>query len=189
MSEELTDHDLIQRIRNGDESAATALHRRYAVRLHRLAERKISISSRPTAEPEDIVQSVFKSLFRGVNSGSYQAPDSQSLWSLLAVIAIHKISRRVSRSRSVKARAFPTTAEGEPTFEEESQVSPEQFESSVQEVLEMLSPLEQSVARLRIEGYLVEEISDKLGRSARTIERNLQQIRQKLSELLDDEDP
>ena len=70
---ELTDRMLVARLKDGDETAATELYRRYAGRLHGLADRQMSAGIRRTHEPDDSVQSAFRSLFRGGSSGSYDA--------------------------------------------------------------------------------------------------------------------
>ena len=55
-SETLT--GLLDRWRAGDESAATAIYRRYEERLTRLAERRISPLLQPHVQPESIMLEV-----------------------------------------------------------------------------------------------------------------------------------
>jgi RNA polymerase sigma-70 factor (ECF subfamily) len=182
---EVTDRSLVARLKDGDESAANELYRRYAARLHGLADRQMSAGIRRTHEPEDIVQSAFRSLFRGVSSGSYDAPAGNSLWSLLAVIAIHKVRRKVSRDRSVSASSF-IQMEDEPSSSQEisGTISEQQFECSLNEAIEFLQPHEREIVELRVQGFTVEDISERVSRSCRTVERTLQRIREKLSEKL-----
>lgn len=184
--DEATDRSLVARLRGGDESAASELYRRYAGRLHGLADRQMSAGIRRTHEPDDIVQSAFRSLFRGVSSGSYDAPEGNSLWSLLAVIAIHKVRRKASRDRSVAATSF-VQPDGEPSSSQEiaGEISEQQFECSLNEAIEFLQPQEREIVGMRVQGFTVEEISAKVDRSCRTIERTLQRIREKLSEKLE----
>jgi RNA polymerase sigma-70 factor (ECF subfamily) len=184
-SGEPTDRLLVSRLRQGDEAAATELYRRYAARLHGLADRQMSAGIRRTVEPDDIVQSAFRSLFRGVSAGSYQAPEGNSLWSLLAIIAIHKVRRKASRDRSVAAKSFQGP-DGEPSSSQQlaATTSEQQFESSLSEAIECLQPQERDIVELRVQGFTVEEISQRVGRSCRTIERTLQRIREKLSDRL-----
>lgn len=185
---EETDRQLVARLRDGDESAASDLYKRYSGRLLGLADRQMSAGIRRTHEPDDIVQSAFRSLFRGVSSGSYNAPEGNSLWSLLAVIAIHKVRRKASRDRSVKATSF-IQPDGEPSSSQQvpDAISEQQFESSMNEAIEFLQPQEKEIVGLRVQGFTVEEISSRVGRSCRTVERTLQRIRQKLSEKLADD--
>ena len=173
------------RIRQGNDDAATALYQRYAARLRGLADRKMSHGVSRMFEPDDIVQSAFRSLFRGVSAGMYEAPEGSSLWSLLAVIAIHKVQRKATRDKSVLATSFPDCSSGDSEgLDFEGHLSPEQFECSLREAIEGLKPAEREVVELRVQGFSVEEISDRLQRSCRTVERTLQRIREKLAEEL-----
>ncbi|MBL8817692.1 MAG: sigma-70 family RNA polymerase sigma factor [Planctomyces sp.] len=181
----MSDRLLAERIRTGDEGAAEELYQRYALRLRGLADRQMSAGIRAMHEPEDIVQSAFRSLFRGVVSGDYVAPEGSSLWSLLAVIAIHKVRRKASRNRSVAASSMPLSDSGIAEFDVAAEgLTAEQFECSIREAIEQLRPAEQEIVHLRVQGYTVEEISDRLQRSCRTIERSLHSIREKLADVL-----
>lgn len=185
--DERTDHDLVALIQQGDDDAATKLYERYAARLKLFADRQMSQGIRRVFEPEDIVQSAFRSLFRGVSAGSFDAPEGRSLWSLLAVIAINKVRRKATRDRSVAAVSLEGSSNSNSADCVQDAMSPEQFESSLVEAIESLQPLEQEVVRLRVQGYSVEEISDCLQRSCRTIERMFQSVRAKLAETIRDE--
>ncbi len=183
-----SDHDLVMLIQAGDDDAATLLYDRYSTRLKLLADQQMSQGVRRVFEPEDIVQSAFRSLFRGVNAGSYCAPEGRSLWSLLAVIAINKVRRKATRDRSVVAVSLEAASSDDQTaIDVPDSLSPEQFESSLREAIESLRPAEQEVVQLRVQGFSVEEISDRLQRSCRTIERTLQSIRAKLAEAVQEE--
>lgn len=188
-SESMDDLQLIACIRSGSEDAAAILYERYARRLEGLADRQMSAGIRRVTEPEDIVQSAFRSLFRGVRSGAYSAPEGRSLWNLLAVIAVHKVRRKATRQRSVTGAVSLSAAPDSDTFgTPEDALSPEGFEAALRECIESLSEDERTVVTLRIEGYTVEEISDRLSRSRRTVERQLQRIREQLTEDLSDDD-
>lgn len=186
-SEGRSDHDLVMLIQAGDDDAATQLYDRYSSRLKLLADQQMSQGLRRVFEPEDIVQSAFRSLFRGVNAGSYCAPEGRSLWSLLAVIAINKVRRKATRDRSVSTVSLVSASDGKMPIDVADSLSPEQFESSLREAIESLRPAEQDVVHMRVQGFSVEEISDRLQRSCRTIERSLQSIRAKLAEAIDED--
>ncbi len=184
-SEAASDRELVRQIQQGSDQAATLLYEKYAVRLKKLADRQMSTEVRRVNEPEDIVQSAFRSLFRGVNSGCFDAPEGRSLWSLLTVIAIHKVCRKATRDRNVSAVSLNGENSDAPeVFDFPDGLSPEQFEASLREAIEGLRPGEQSIVQLRVQGFTVEEISDRLQMSCRTIERTLQRIREKLADEL-----
>lgn len=186
MSAGLTDRSLIARIRSGDEAAAKELYDRYARRVFGLVRSQMAEHLRSQVEPEDIVQSVFKSIFRGVNAGGYDAPEGGTLWQLLAVIAVHKVRRNANRRAAARrddrrTQSLEAVADGQLA----GTLATEQMEAALREAIECLKPFEQSVVMLRVQGYSVEEISGRLERSRRTVERSLQNARRTLADLLE----
>ncbi len=183
-----TDRSLVVLVRGGDEDAATALYERYARRVFGLVEAQLGDRLRANTEPEDVVQSVFKSMFRGVQSGHYDAPPGTTLWNLLAVIAVHKLRRKAghhsAQCRDSRRNVSLEVIEEGISFD---QSSIEFLEVSVRETLELLRPLDRDILSLRIQRYTVDEISEETGRSRRTVERSLQRSRERLANLLLDE--
>jgi RNA polymerase sigma-70 factor, ECF subfamily len=180
-----SDQSLVARIRGGDERAASVLYARYSKRILGLVESKLSDRMKVSLPAEDIVQSIFKSIFRGVTAGGYDAPEGGTLWQLIAVVAIHKVRRKGARSTSLKRDVRRTELLG--TAEEEELYAPQsaaEFEIGIEESMECLKLEEREVVCLRLENFTVEEISEKLGRSRRSVERLLQGIRSKLSDFL-----
>lgn len=181
-----SDRSLVARIQSGDEDAAALIYERYAKRIHGLVNKQMTDMLHAQTQPEDIVQSVFKSIFRGVASGGYSAPEGGTLWQLMAVVAIHKTRRNASKRQVQKRDARRTQSlEAMEAFDVESDISPEGFESALREAVEHLKTSEQQVVMLRVEGFKVEEISEKLELSRRSVERLLQNAREKLSLMLD----
>lgn len=173
----------MDQVQSGSEDAAEVLYERYAGRLFGLARGQMSGTVRSLSDPEDIVQSAFRSLFRGVSEGTFQAPEGRSIWNLLAVIAVNKVRRRSSRNRSVQA--MTSVSSGDETsgpIDAQAGPSPEQMDTALRESLEHLESSDQAIAMLRLQGYQVDEIAEQLGRSVRTIERALQRIREQLSD-------
>tara|TARA_R110002049_G_scaffold285698_1_gene466765 strand:- start:184597 stop:185208 length:612 start_codon:yes stop_codon:yes gene_type:complete len=182
-----TDRSLVIMVREGDQEAAALLYDRYARRLFGLVKSKLGTKMAATTEPDDIVQSVFKSIFRGMQSGNYDAPPGSTLWNLLAVIAVNKLSnkanhhsaqcRDISRNVSLDsdAGALATVVD---------QASIEFFEMCVRETLELLRPKDREILALRIQNHSIDEISAASGRSRRSVERSLQKSRERLSDLL-----
>ena len=184
----VTDRSLLKLVRGGDEDAATTLYERYARRVFGLVESQLGDRLRANTEPEDVVQSVFKSMFRGVQAGHYDAPPGTTLWNLLAVIAVHKLRRKAghhsAQRRDAKRNVPLETIDDGLALD---QTSIEFLEVSVRETLELLRPLDREILSLRIERYTVDEISIETGRSRRTVERSLQRSRERLASLLLDE--
>jgi RNA polymerase sigma-70 factor, ECF subfamily len=188
-----SDHYLLWRSRDGDQDAARQLYFRYAKRLNRLVERQCSAELARRAGVEDIVQSAFGSFFRRVHRGSYDVPDGNDLWNLLLVIALHKIRKRATYHHAAKRDAHRTmggeAAQRHLEFQPDGGQSRDgYFVLVVEEILEQLTPQAREMVRLRIDGYEVGEVASKTGRSRRTIERTLQEIRLKMGQLLREED-
>ena len=55
--------DVITRLRDGDSEAATEIFHRFAARLIALARTRLDSRVRQKVDPEDVVQSVFRSFF------------------------------------------------------------------------------------------------------------------------------
>ncbi|WP_419189730.1 RNA polymerase sigma factor [Stieleria marina] len=182
-----SDRSLVVQVRDGDEEAATILYERYARRIFGLVRSNLGEKLAASTEPEDIVQSVFKSVFRGMQSGNYEAPPGATLWNLMAVIAMNKL-----RSKAVHHQAQRRDTERNVPLEQmdcidavpSDQSSIEFFEICVRETLELLRPLDREVLSLRIQGHAVDEISELVNRSCRSVERSLQNSRRRLAGIL-----
>src|SRR5438477_5807330 len=88
--------DLMARLRVGDNDAATQVFHRFANRLIELARRRLDPQIRQKLDPEDVLQSVFRSFFVHQAAGEITGLESwDNLWSLLVVITLRKCGRRV----------------------------------------------------------------------------------------------
>jgi RNA polymerase sigma-70 factor (ECF subfamily) len=141
-------------------------------------------------DEEDVVQSVFRTLFRRVSEGLYDVPDGEELWQLLLVIALNKIRKLATFHRAQKRDVGKT--QGSDTLEHAGTHGPSTDDTSLQvlqmvvdDVLRELPSTQRDIVQLRIEGYKTDDIAQRTERSSRTVERVLQQFRLKLSSLLD----
>ena len=189
---EPTDHSLIGRSRGGDQDAATVLYARYARWLTTLVRRRCSTMLASCAGVDDIVQSVFGSFFRRIGQNHYDVPDGDELWKLLWVIAMNKIRTKAVYYHAAKRDAHRTVrgAEAEKRLVEQASghdSASEHMELALKEILERLPAQNQLMAKLRLDGYEVDEVARATGRSRRSVERILQETRQKLRELLREE--
>jgi RNA polymerase sigma-70 factor (ECF subfamily) len=188
---EVSDRSLLRRFRGGDQDAATQIYLRYAHRLRALAQANCSRDLAQRLDADDIVQSVFRSFFRGASGGLYDVPAGEELWKLLLVIALNKIRAQGAFHRAAK-RDIRHTVAGEhlerlPATGRSDEEAVAVLQLVVDETLEQLPAVARSIIELRIQGHEVAEIAEKTGRSKRTVERNLQDFRKRLSGLLDDE--
>jgi RNA polymerase sigma-70 factor (ECF subfamily) len=179
----------MRRLRQGSDDAATQLYLRYARRLRALTRARCSARLSRLVDADDIVQSIFGSFFRGAGKGLYEVPAGEDLWRLLVVITLNKIRSKANYFVAAKRDVRQTvTADGVDeqrlAYAGSAKDDLAFLQLSVQEALEKLLPLHRHVITLRIEGHEVAEIARQTGRSHRTVERILQQTRQRLTELL-----
>jgi RNA polymerase sigma-70 factor (ECF subfamily) len=189
----LSDASLLRRFRSGEQDAATTLYRRYARRLHALATRQTGTDLAARFDPEDVVQSVFRTFFRRAAAGFYQVPAGDELWGLLLVLALHKV-RDLAVFHRAKKRDVAKTWQVDESDEENQRLSVDDrvaFQSLklvIEEVIRDLPAPNRKIIELRIEGHEVAEIAGETERSKRTVERTLQIFREKLRQLIELED-
>ncbi len=185
---EQSDRTLLRRFRSGEGDAATELYLRYAGRLQALARMQTAANLSTRFDPEDVVQSVFRTFFRRAAEGMYDVPPGAQLWQLLLVLALNKVRSLASFHRAQR-RDVRRTA-GDPSLGVHpgaDDPTPAQILNLViQDVLGQLPTVQQRMIELRIDGHEVGQIAEITGRSKRTVERVLQKFRIRLSELIDD---
>ncbi len=183
MSDETpTDQSLLRRFRRGQDDAPTLLYLRYAGRLRSLAAAQSSPALASRVDPEDIVQSVFRTFFRRAAQGQYEVPEGEEIWKLLLIIALHKIRDVADFHRAARrdVRATATGAVYDRSLAVES--GPDEHALAVlrlviDETLESLPATHRPIIELRIAGHELAEIAAQTRRSKRTVERVLQEFR------------
>src|SRR6266404_4580543 len=108
-----SDESLFRHFKDGNEDAATALHDRYATRVKAFAKRSCGPDLAQRLDPEDIVQSVFRSFFHAAKRGFYEAPTSEELWKILVVITLNKMRTQRAYHRAAKRDVRLTPGDSE----------------------------------------------------------------------------
>ena len=174
---ELSDHSLMRRLRLGSEGAATQIYLRYGHRLRALARAQSSRELASCIDADEIVQSVFGSFFRGARKGFYDVPAGEELWRLFLVIALNKIRAKGAYYQAAKRAAHLTLHGSAPMRRAAAKDDAAAFtcpKLTIDEALGALPAGHRDLVLLRMEGYDVAEIAERLGRSRRTVERMLQ---------------
>lgn len=186
---ERSDHALLQGYRSGQRDAATKLYLRYADRLQRLATAKTSPDLRTRFDPDDVVQSVFRTFFRRVSRGLYDVPPGDELWQLLLVLALNKIRKLATYHRAQKRDVRRTV--GSEDLEPSSGVASQHDANSLQilqfvidELMAELPDVQRKIVELRMQGLDADAISQQTERSKRTVERTVRDFRLKLGGLI-----
>ena len=194
--EDLSDDSiqLVRRWKSGDEQAAEEIFDRYVARLIALASSKISPGLARRVEAEDVVQSVYRSFFARVSDERLQIDQNGELWGLLAAITVNKVRAKArfhgAGKRDINAEASVAASEKfhglapdeiarDPTADEITMIA-EQYN----EMLQRLSPIGRQVFQLHLESVPIDQIASRVRRSARTVRRELEQIRRLLTDAL-----
>jgi RNA polymerase sigma-70 factor (ECF subfamily) len=186
MPDAVPDQILASYCRAGDEEAARQLFDKYMERLVALARRRISQRMASRVDPEDIVQSVFRTFFGRLRAGQFQIEDQDDLCKLLMRITVHKTLRQVAFHRAAKRN--PALEKGQQDAVDDrllevldSEPTPEAtvtFVDQLEHFLARLRPEERQVLEMRLQGHSNEEIAAKLNiKHDRTIRRIVERIR------------
>ncbi|HVK11613.1 MAG TPA: sigma-70 family RNA polymerase sigma factor [Gemmataceae bacterium] len=181
-----SDATLLHQFQGGEGEAATALYLRYAGRLRAMAAAQATSDLNRRVDPEDIVQSVFRTFFRRAAAGEYEVPAGVDLWKLFLVIGLNKV-RAVAAHHKAAKRDVRQTA-GEDALEAAPPANPEDdlrvLQLTIDELLAPLPPVHREIVTLRIAGHEVAEIAAKTGRAKRSVERILQEFKASLGAVL-----
>jgi RNA polymerase sigma-70 factor (ECF subfamily) len=189
--------DLMARLRGGDDAAAAQVFQRFAGQILELARQQLHDRIRRKLDPEDILQSVFRSFFLRQRDGRLDLENWDNLWGVLMVMTLRKCGRQVQHFQA--ARRDLRHEVGLDTLPKADglrglvslESSPSQAAMLIElltQLVEVLAPADREILTLRLQGYTVAEIADQLGRSTRTVCRALRRIRQRLSRLTNDEE-
>jgi RNA polymerase sigma-70 factor (ECF subfamily) len=180
-----SDQSLLLRFQRGQGDAATALYLRYAQRLHALVRAQKGSDLTARLDEDDVVQSVFRTFFRRAAAGHYSVPHGEELWKLFLVIALHKVRDVSAHHRAAKRDVRRTTAVSGDDQPGQAVSSPDDLpltvlQLTINEVLERLPAGHRKIVELRVEGHEVADIATQTGRAKRSVERILQEFRDRL---------
>jgi RNA polymerase sigma-70 factor (ECF subfamily) len=185
---------LMARVRDGDQAAADELFRRFSVRLTALACQRLGPLARGKVEPEDVVQSVFRTFFRRQAKGQLAPRCWTGLLALLTKITLrkcgHKLAYLVAARRDVRREvplASPTPDPSEPGWLVLAK-DPTPFHAAVladtaEQIACQLSERHRTIFRLSLEGHNTADIATQTELSERTVQRVLEHVRQILREM------
>jgi RNA polymerase sigma-70 factor (ECF subfamily) len=177
---------LMSRLRSGDDEAAATVFRRFACRLIALSRDQLQTWMRSKVDPEDVVQSVFRSFFLRFQDGDWHFVNWDSLWGLLTLVTLRKCSNRCAYlcrecrdgRREVEAvAAIDPAAPWEPADPTPSPVEAAVLTETVERLLIGLDPPERAIVELSLQGYGAAEIAERLGRAGRSVRRVREQVR------------
>lgn len=152
--------ELLERYEAGDPLAARQIYDRYAARLLGLARRMLAEKLAARVDPEDVVQSAYRSFFLHAQTGRYELRESGDLWRLLIAITRHKTLHAVERNTAAKRSPLREAATSDFIDQE---VSPPEVTALADELaatFQQLEPLQRidRVARLDYRDFVLEQL-------------------------------
>lgn len=174
-------------LKNGYESEAVA---RFTGRLLALAKSRMPERLNQRVDPEDVVQSVFRTFFARNAAGQFIFQETPDVWRLLAAITYRKVQQTIrfhhQQQRDVQ-REESGTEQDERVPESEATVSSLAIMVElVDRIVERIPEQHREILTLRLENYSVDEIAEKVEVSTRTVERALAIIRKTATSLLEE---
>jgi RNA polymerase sigma factor (sigma-70 family) len=167
-----TDEKLIAAYRHGDEAAASTLFERYYSRLLDLIRRQFGWKLREVEGSMDVAQSVLRSFFSQIRQNRVQIAPDDSLWPLLATIAIHKVRNRGKfwqRQRRNPDRQVALAAGSDPLEQGPSPDDAATVKELIDRLLEPFSDRRRRIIQLILEGCPVGQIAQEVGSTERTV--------------------
>ena len=182
----------LARLQNQDDAAAQQLFERFAQQLIALAHRHIGAGLRHKVDPEDVVQSAYKSFFFRYGGANLEAVNWNSLWGLLTLITVRKCAERAAyhRAECRNADREMSLAPGgeatpwlEPAGREPTPLEAAVLSETVEQLLAGLDEEERPIVEMSLQGHTTREISERLGRAERTVRLLREGVRKRLQRM------
>ena len=178
------DRDLVSDFQAGSESAARDLFDKYCERLMKLAKRRIGQRMASRFDPEDVIQSAFRTFFTRVKNDEFTFEAEDDLFKLLVRLTVRKTLRRIEHHSAAKRNpnleAAQRTDDVEPfSLLAGQHVTPDMEVALIDEFQNFigdLPELDRQVIELKIQGYTTVEIAEKVGSYERKVRRVLERI-------------
>lgn len=203
MSEREPVSQWIERIKAGDQEAATKLWNKYYDKLIRLACHRLRGARRRAEDEEDVVARAFETFFRRAKAENFsELRDRNDLWRLLVTITDRKAKNFVRAEKRQKRGSgklrgesgfYGNAKDAKKNHGEKSETkgadglagdepTPEFTAMMLEHFQQLLDDLDEDlreIALLKLEGYSNDEIAEEIKRSSRTVERRVWLIRER----------
>lgn len=188
-------NELMSRLRTGEDGAAREVFVRFAGRLVGLARRHLDARLSVKVDPEDIVQSAYKSFFVRQRDGTLEVGSWDGLWGVLTMLTLRKCADRAAyyhaEKRDVGRETAPPATDDShlatPVMALDREPRPDEA-AALAETVEALfravdDPDERAILELSLQGFTATEVSEKLGRAERSVRRLRERIRKRLERM------
>jgi RNA polymerase sigma-70 factor (ECF subfamily) len=152
-----------------------------------LADYHMSPNLAARIDAEDVVQSVFRTIFRRLSQGEFEINEKSQLWQLLVRITLMKARAKARHHTAALRTVRKETADFEDILEfaSQQQPTPEEvliFTEEIERLVKGLPDIYPDVVRLRLAGCTTREMAAQLNVSRTTVSRALALLRTRLGE-------
>jgi RNA polymerase sigma-70 factor (ECF subfamily) len=174
------------------DAAGREVFGRFAQRLIALARLHLDARLRNKVDPEDVVQSVYKSFFLRYRDLPLEEDENGGLWALLTMITLRKCADRAryfgAERRNISRETPEPSADAPAPWREAlgREPTPEQaamLTETVEQLLVDLDANDRPLLELSLQGFSTQEISEQLGRAERSVRRFRERMRKQLERM------
>jgi RNA polymerase sigma-70 factor (ECF subfamily) len=161
---------------------------RFSRQLIGLARKHLGVRLQHKVDPEDVVQSAYKSLLLRYGEGALAAEGWQGLWGLLTTITVRKCADRArfhqAERRDARREATATNDDLQPWAIAISREPTPDHAAVLAEMIEgliaRLEADERTMIEMSLQGFTTQEISEQTGRAERSVRRLRERVRKYL---------
>ena len=186
---ELTDEELVEKIREGETACMDALIERYKRQVRNQARTLYLIGG----DNDDLIQEGMLGLFKAIRDFRPEKEVSFEAFARMCISRqLYSAVQAAGRQKHVPLNTYVELSEQLDTQDDRPQgkspeellIDRENMERLQAEIWELLSPMEKKILRAYLEGESYTAIASGLGRSPKSVDNALQRIRRKLKKFL-----
>lgn len=182
-------------LRGGSDAALELMFLQFTERLMQLARSRIASYYRSKVDPEDVVQSVFKSFLKRYRNDKVEINSDDSLWGLLTIITIRKCADRIeylrTAARNVRREVSITPKQSQDTgsirYLLDREPSPDEaveLAEFVESLFLGIDQIDRPIIEFQLQGFSTKETATMLNRSERTVRRVRARARSRLLKMI-----
>jgi DNA-directed RNA polymerase specialized sigma24 family protein len=180
-SGQMDPQDLVRKLQAGDSVAAGQLHDLYVRRLLSTVRQRMNPALRRRLDPEDIVQSAFRSFFRVVSTNDWHSQGrAGQVWSLLHAITLNKLNAKIRFHAAGKRSVTREVYEVDSICDADAQQAEAIFIDELQRVMCENTPQHRQILELLLSGVSEAEVAISMKCSLRTVYRVLERVTSQL---------
>jgi RNA polymerase sigma-70 factor (ECF subfamily) len=176
--------DLLDRLNNGDTTAAEEIHAIYGPYLQMLVRRQLRPSLRAKFDSMDVVQSVWADVLERVRSGGRRFKDRAHLQAFLVRLARNRFLDRCRKygGRSAREQPFDEGGPGDAAKSDQPRASEiAQRDELWDQLLTLCPPIHHQLLQLKRQGFSIVEIAARTGLNEGSVRRILYELARRYS--------